>query len=82
MKTKIVIYKKHWRDMLVVLTAILVLGSLVLVGYGIRQNTELAAQSKQHIDCIIKDLATPIPTGSKSRYIDNLQTDCKIKFTQ
>lgn len=83
MKKKLVVYKQSWRDILVVLTAVLVLGSLVLVGYGINQNNKLAGQAKDHIDCIIKDLSTPLPPGAKARVIDyqtRLSSDCKIKF--
>lgn len=83
MKNKVSYSIKNWRDILVVLTAILVLGSLVLVSYGIRQSNQLAARSTNHIDCIIKDLSTPLPADKKSRVIDyqtRLSSDCKIKF--
>lgn len=76
-------YRRHWRDVLVVMTTIFVFGSLVLVAYGINQNNRLATQSKQHIDCIIKDLSTPQPSGTTHKYIDyqtRLTSDCKIKF--
>lgn len=54
-----------------------------------QQNTMLEAQSKalaednqKHIDCIVKDLATPIPSDAKSRVITSPFSDCDIKFTQ
>lgn len=86
----------HWRDILVVLTAILMVSSVLLLAYGINQNNKLAAQTKklaiqnkeladqntQHINCIIKDLATPIPVNARGKVITNLSTDCDIKFTQ
>lgn len=49
---------------------------------------QIAIQSKQHIDCIIKDLSTPPPPGASpnaKKYIDirsTLSSDCNIKFTQ
>ena len=59
---------------------------LVLVGIGVagiyKQN-QIAAANKDHIDCIIKDLSTPLPPGAKARVIDyqsRLTADCKIKF--
>lgn len=54
---------------------------LLAVG-GIWKQNLIAAQNKQHIDCIIKDLATPQKPGTQHKYIENLSTDCKIKFTQ
>lgn len=55
---------------------------IVGLGMGIYYQSYLAAQNKQHIDCIIKDLSTPLPAGSRSKYIENLSSDCHIKFTQ
>lgn len=60
----------------------------VLVGLGVvgiyKQN-QLASDNKKHIDCIIKDLATPPPKGTPPdarKYITNLETDCNIQFTE
>lgn len=58
---------------------------LLLALFGIYYQNRLATQSKNHIDCIIKDLSTPLPAGAKARYIDyqtRLSADCRIKFTQ
>lgn len=55
---------------------------------GLMYQNHYALQSKRHIDCIIKDLATPPPPGSSPnarKYIDirsTLSSDCNIKFTQ
>lgn len=54
----------------------------VLAVGGLFYQNHIAAQNKQHIDCIIKDLATPLPQGSRSKYIENLSTDCNIRFTK
>lgn len=57
---------------------------LALGVIGIFYQNHYALQNKKHIDCIIKDLATPPPPGTPAtarKYIDNLQTDCNIKFT-
>lgn len=82
MKLKIQEYTQHWRDVLLVLTVVFVLSSLVLISYSISQANNLAAKNKAHIDCIVKDLATPIPTGAKNRVIVNPLTDCNITFTK
>ncbi len=89
MKQKIIEYKNNWRDVLVVATAVLVLASLVLVGFGINQNNKLAAQNKQlaseakqHLDCIIKLSETPLGVNDRAKFIDNLNNTCQIKFTQ
>lgn len=59
---------------------------LLLVGItGIFYQNHLASQNKKHIDCIIKDLATPPPKNTPPdarKYIANLETDCQIKFTK
>lgn len=64
-----------------ILTAFLVLGSLVLISYSINQANRLSVQNKQHIDCIIKDLATPQKPGTQHKYISELSSQCNIKFT-
>lgn len=63
--------------------------ALLLVGViGIYKQNQIAGQSKKHIDCIIKDLATPPPKNASpnaKKYIDirsTLSSDCSIKFTQ
>ncbi len=71
-------WRVGWRDWMVVGTAVLVLSSLVLIGYGISQNNKLAAQNKElaaenaniakqvndHVDCILKATSTPPPPGT------------------
>lgn len=52
-----------------------------LAVFGLYYQNHLASQNKQHIDCIIKDLATPQKKGTQHKYIDRLSTDCSIKFT-
>lgn len=55
---------------------------LLAVGViGIYRQNSIAIANKKHIDCIIKDLATPQRPGTTHKYIANLQTDCNIKFT-
>lgn len=49
---------------------------------GIWRQNQLAEQNKAHIDCIIKDLATPIPPGAKNRVITHPQSFCGIIFTK
>lgn len=50
---------------------------------GVLYQNHYALQNKNHIDCIIKDLATPQPAGTAHKYIDyqtSLTSNCKIKF--
>lgn len=66
----------RWITLLVVLT----------VGVaGILYQVHVANQSRDHIDCIIKDLSTPQAPGTTHKYIDVqsvLSKDCKIRFTK
>lgn len=67
------------------ITIALILLLVALGVIGIYKQNQLAAQAKDHIDCIIKDLSTPIPANAKSKYIDyqtRLSADCHIKFVQ
>lgn len=96
MKQKIAKQISRWRDILMILTCVLVAASLILISFTVNkdnvleaqnkalqiQNTNLAIQNQNHIDCIIKDLGTPIPANAKSRIITNASTACDIKFTQ
>lgn len=95
MKEKIRVYSSHWRDILVVLTALLVLGSFLLLTYSVGQSNKLAAQTRElaiqnqaiaqkstdHLNCIVRDLATPRPPGAGQKYIELVGKDCNIKFT-
>lgn len=59
---------------------VILLASAVI---GIFYQNHYALQNKNHVDCIIKDLSTPLPPGAKARVIDyqtRLSADCKIKF--
>lgn len=64
--------------------AIVMLLIIITIGViGIYQQNSIAKANKNHIDCIIKDLSTPLPSDKKSRVIDyktRLTADCKIKF--
>lgn len=80
--TQAIIINLNKNDYRLRLTAFVTLAIVATFGtIGIYYQIHLAAQSKQHIDCIIKDLATPLPPGSRSKYITNLQSQCNIKFT-
>ena len=82
--TREIIYKIDKNDRRLRLSAYTFMSILLIVGIiGIFSQTHLAQQNKNHIDCIIKDLSTPLPPGDKARVIDyqtRLQADCKIKF--
>lgn len=60
----------------ITLTLLLTLGLV-----GIYKQNQIANQNKQHIDCIVKLLATPLPQGTRSRVLSNPSTSCNIKFT-
>lgn len=79
--------KRKWNKALI--SFIVAFFILLFVGViGIYYQNQVAGQSKRHIDCIIKDLATPPPKGASpnaKKYIDirsTLTSDCNIKFTQ
>lgn len=52
---------------------------LLAVG-GIWKQNQIANQSKNHIDCIVKLFTTPLPQGSRTKFISNAYTSCNIKF--
>lgn len=52
---------------------------LLAVG-GIIKQTQIANQSKNHLDCIVKLFTTPIPKDQRSRTISNPNTTCNINF--
>lgn len=52
---------------------------LLAVG-GILRQTQIASQSKNHLDCIVKLFATPLPKDQRSRTISNPDTTCNINF--
>lgn len=81
--TQAIIGRMDKNDFRLRVTTLFTLSLILIFGtVGIYYQIHLASQSKQHIDCIIKDLATPLPQGSRSKYITDLQTDCNIKFVQ
>lgn len=55
---------------------------LCVAVYGVYKQVSIAAQSKQNIDCIFKDLSTPQQPGTQHKYISELSSQCNIKFTQ
>lgn len=78
--------KKKWN--LAVVSASAAFFVLLIIGIvGLAYQNHYALQNKNHIDCIIKDLATPPPPGvppTARKYIDirsTLTADCNIKFT-
>ena len=56
---------------------------LVAVGVaGLYYQNHLAAQNKQHIDCIIKLSETPLGPTDRAKYISTLNNTCQIKFVK
>lgn len=54
---------------------------LITVGIiGIYRQNQLADQNKQHIDCIVKLLATPQRPGTTHKFISDPVQTCNIKF--
>lgn len=54
---------------------------LIIVGvFGIYKQNEIANQNKQHIDCIVKLLATPQAPGTSHKFITDASQTCNIKF--
>lgn len=77
--------KKKWNK--AIISASLAFFTLLVIGIiGLAYQNHYALQNKNHIDCIIKDLATPLPADAPNarKYIDirsTLTADCNIKFT-
>lgn len=84
--TQAIIGRLNKSDKRLKVVAFIILVFLLTVGViGILYQNHYALQNKKHIDCIIKDLATPPPKGTPPdarKYIANLETDCQIKFTK
>ncbi len=82
--TQAIIMRIDKNDYRLRITAFFTLSVILILGtVGIYYQVHLATQNKQHIDCIIKDLSTPLPPGAKAKYIQyqtRLNADCKIKF--
>lgn len=54
---------------------------LLLVGvFGIYKQVEIATHNQQHIDCIVKLLATPQKPGTTHKFITDASQTCDIKF--
>lgn len=71
-KNKFFIY---WRDALAILTILLLLGSLVLIAYGVNQSNRLAQEQRDQINCIAQFYAD---TGRANRVIEDINI-CSIK---
>lgn len=82
--TQAIILRLNKSDKRLKVSAFLLIIILLATGViGILYQNHYALQSKNHIDCIIKDLATPQPPGTAHKYIDyqtSLTSNCKIKF--
>lgn len=47
---------------------------------SIRLQNSIASQNKQHIDCIVKLLATPYPPNTTHKFISDASQKCNINF--
>lgn len=66
--------KKHWRDIIAILTVVLIVSSLYLIGYGIGRTNAVANETQNEIECIARFY------GQKNRAdatISNI-SDCRI----
>lgn len=80
--TQAILHKLNKSDIRLQISAFVLLFIVVTSGVaGIFYQNHYALQNKRHIDCIIKDLATPQKPGTTHKYITDLQTECNIKFT-
>lgn len=81
--TQAIIMRIDKNDRRLRISGFITLAILLIVGIiGIYHQNQLAQESKQHIDCIIKLTETPLGAGDRSKYIDNLNNTCRIRFTQ
>lgn len=63
-----------WRDIISVLTIFLVMGSLIMIAYGVSQANKLATQQRQQINCIASFFSQ---TDRQNKAISNTR-DCDI----
>lgn len=71
-------------NLYICLSILFILGvaSYIRINQSITKQNQIAAANKQHIDCIVKLLATPLPPGARARTLTNPSTTCNINFTQ
>lgn len=81
--TQAIILRLNKSDKRLKISAFVLVIILLATGVvGIFYQNHYALKSTQHIDCIIKDLSTPVKPGT-TKHIDYqsvLNKDCKIKF--
>lgn len=65
----------YWRDVIAILTILMIAASLVLISYGINRNNEIARDSSKQIDCIAKFFSQPNRQGLTITNVDS----CTIK---
>lgn len=65
------LYYKHWRDGILILTALLVAGSLILIAYS-------AASEKSQVACIARFFAQ---SDRQNKVVTNVST-CHIQFSK
>jgi hypothetical protein len=75
MKQKAIEVKTHWREIIAIMTLVVVAVSLMLISYGIRKNNEIADRQRQQINCIAKFYTK---ANRVNKVINNLD-DCSIK---
>lgn len=62
------------------IATVILTGTLVIGVLGIYQQNNIATKNKQHIDCIVKLLATPQKPGTTHKFISDASEQCNIKF--
>lgn len=62
------------------IATIILTGTLVVGVIGIYEQNNIATNNKQHIDCIVKLLATPQKPGTTHKFITDASQTCNIKF--
>lgn len=74
---------RMWASVAVfLLTATLTIGVIGIYqgNNAIHLQNQIATSNKQHIDCIVKLLATPQKPGTTHKFISNASQTCNINF--
>lgn len=78
--TQEIIRRQHKSNQKMLIFGFISLTLLLILGvFGVYKQNQIALQNKNHIDCIVKLLATPTTSG-QTRHIVNLGT-CQIKVS-
>lgn len=79
--TQATLGRVHKNNRRAVLWFVICWSILLIIGVlGLGYQNYIARENKEHIDCIVRLLATPIPDGEERKVIEYLNGECNIRF--